>query len=295
MSQPVSQPSQPGLNDYAGTLDGSHHGQHILVHPRPHYAIPLKFYTAWPTSESSHLSHPLFAHAESSSMHQSESQAYLDPGSIHQPMIELPTLLDPALFENPTSPSLTNVNVEVASSHFDHVSRHAKIAHHRTKAKARPVLRNAKRVSMERAQFIRNVEAGTSSVTAQGSSGVSSQSGAKIIPRPGLRKLLDRLREAMKTALFNKSILPATGSLSTLVDSTWKDVADNQFSGTDRIWAQEMLTDKKYVDEKMGPVIDEVSQETMATARFFVYHYCRIDFDNVIMIVDKPAITKRAK
>jgi hypothetical protein len=56
-----------------------------------------------------------------------------------------------------------------------------------------------------------------------------------------------------------------------------------------------MLSDKKYIDERMGPVVDEVSQEMMAVARIFTYHYCRIDFDDVTVLVSKLAIKMRAK
>lgn len=56
-----------------------------------------------------------------------------------------------------------------------------------------------------------------------------------------------------------------------------------------------MLNDKKYVDEKMGSVIDEVSQEMIVTARYFVYHYCRIDFDDMTAIVEQPAIDERSR
>lgn len=56
-----------------------------------------------------------------------------------------------------------------------------------------------------------------------------------------------------------------------------------------------MLNDKKYIDERMGPVVDEISQEMMAVARLFTYHYCRIDFDDVTVPVNKSAIRQRAK
>jgi hypothetical protein len=65
-------------------------------------------------------------------------------------------------------------------------------------------------------------------------------------------------------------------------------------TGTDRSWAQEMLNNKKYVDEKMGPVIDEISQEMTTAARFFTYHYCYIDFDDVAVVVEALAINTRA-
>jgi hypothetical protein len=54
------------------------------------------------------------------------------------------------------------------------------------------------------------------------------------------------------------------------------------------------LNDKKYVDEKMGSVIDEVSQEMMVTARYFTYHYCNIDFDDMTVMVEQSAIDERA-
>jgi hypothetical protein len=55
-----------------------------------------------------------------------------------------------------------------------------------------------------------------------------------------------------------------------------------------------MLNNKKYVDEKMGPVIDEISQEMTTAARFFTYHYCYIDFDDVAVVVEALAINTRA-
>jgi hypothetical protein len=98
---------------------------------------------------------------------------------------------------------------------------------------------------MERAQFSRQATAGTSSATtgtssttagassatAQNSTVMSSESDMKIVPGSGIRKLLGSLREGMKRAIFNQSILPASGSLSEIVDSSWKDVTNNQFRG----------------------------------------------------------------
>ncbi|KAG0701538.1 hypothetical protein DFH29DRAFT_875849 [Suillus ampliporus] len=271
------QPSQPGLDHLshdvtAGSLDGGHHGPDTLAHPKPCYAIPSAFYTAWLSPQPRHLSYMPATHAESSSMHQLQSQAYPEPSSSHQPMIGPPTL--DLEFDNSASSGQSPTAVAKLTG-------------------VRPVLKNAKRVGMERAQFSRKVEAGASSATAQGSSGMSSD--VKIVPGSGIRKLLEGLRDGMRTAMFRMSILPAIGSLSNIVDATWKDVANNQFSGTDRTWAQEMLNDKKYVDEKMGTVFDEVSQEMTEAARFFTYHYCGIDFDDMAIVVDKLAINQHAK
>ncbi|KAG2088170.1 uncharacterized protein F5147DRAFT_781090 [Suillus discolor] len=295
MSQFASQ--QPSLDHrdvVAGSLqDDGHHGPHTLVHPKPRYAIPLEFYAAWPTSPP-HLSHPLAAHAESSSMHQPESQEDPAPVSSHQTTLIGPPILDGALFDKSTSSSQLDVAVE--SSHFDEVSRHKTISHSRSKPnKARRILKNAKRVGMERSEFYRKVEAGASSTTAEGSSGTSSKSDVKIVPGSGIRKLLEILRVGMRLYIFRVSILPATGTLSNVIDAAWKDVADNQLSGADQAWARHMLTDKKYVDERMGSVIDEVSREMTAAARLFTYHYYKIDFDDLTMVVEKLAINTRVK
>jgi hypothetical protein len=158
-------------------------------------------------------------------------------------MIEPPTL-DLALFDNSAPPSQSSVTIE--ASHFDDITRHTKIARRRGKVNGtRPVLKHAKRVGMERAQFSRQATAGTSSATtgtssttagassatAQNSTVMSSESDMKIVPGSGIRKLLGSLREGMKRAIFNQSILPTSGSLSEIVDSSWKDVTNNQFSG----------------------------------------------------------------
>ncbi|KAG2084275.1 hypothetical protein BD769DRAFT_1397700 [Suillus cothurnatus] len=311
MLQPAAagQPSQPGHDHHdvaAGSLQGGSHHVPYIAHPTPRYAIPPAFYATWPTIQPPHFSHPLAAHSESPTIHQPESQTYTEPGSSHQPVIEPPTL-DLALFDNSAPPSQSSVTIE--ASHFDDITRHTKIARRRGKVNGtRPVLKHAKRVGMERAQFSRQATAGTSSATtgtssttagassatAQNSTVMSSESDMKIVPGSGIRKLLGSLREGMKRAIFNQSILPASGSLSEIVDSSWKDVTNNQFSGTDRSWAQEMLNNKKYVDEKMGPVIDEISQEMTTAARFFTYHYCYIDFDDVAVVVEALAINTRA-
>jgi hypothetical protein len=214
-----------------------------IAHPTPRYAIPPAFYAAWPTIQPPHFSHPLAAHSESPTIHQPESQTYTEPGSSHQPVIEPPTL-DLALFDNSAPPSQSSVTIE--ASHFDDITRHTKIARRRGKVNGtRPVLKHAKRVGMERAQFSRQATAGTSSATtgtssttagassatAQNSTVMSSESDMKIVPGSGIRKLLGSLREGMKRAIFNQSILPASGSLSEIVDSSWKDVTNNQFSG----------------------------------------------------------------
>lgn len=216
--------------------DVSDRRQHhdMIVHPQPRYPMPLSlaYHAAWPPFEHPYLPPQLAAHAESSSMHRYEIQAHPDPDLTHQLMIEPPTV-DPAAFESLTSRNSSQLNATVDFSHFDHVPRHAKIARRRGKAKpARPVLKNATRVGMERAQFVRSVEAGAPSVNAQGSAvALSSQSDVKIVPGSGVRRLLDRLREGMRAALVNTSFLPAAGSLSTMVDSTWKNMAEKEFSG----------------------------------------------------------------
>jgi hypothetical protein len=204
----------------------------MILQPQPRYVIPPEYYAAWPPFEHQpHHSPPLAAHAETSSMHQYEIQAYPDPDLTNQPVIE-PSTVDPAVFDSLASRNSSQFNPTIDFSHFDHIPRHAKVARRRGKAKVpRTILKNATRVGMERAQFLRDVEAGTSSVNAQGSSGVSSQSDMKIVPGSGVRKLLESLREEMRMALVNSSFLPAAGSLSTLVDSTWKNVAENHFKG----------------------------------------------------------------
>lgn len=56
-----------------------------------------------------------------------------------------------------------------------------------------------------------------------------------------------------------------------------------------------MLTDKEYIDERMGSVIDEVSWEMIAAARLFTYHYYKINFDDLTIVVEKLVINICAK
>jgi hypothetical protein len=48
-----------------------------------------------------------------------------------------------------------------------------------------------------------------------------------------------------------------------------------------------MMNNKNYVDNKMGSMINEVSEEMLAVARVFTYHWYGLSFGNVAIVVEK--------
>ncbi|KAG1865626.1 hypothetical protein C8R48DRAFT_772622 [Suillus tomentosus] len=283
----------PG-HDVAATgpdsAQGSHHVLEI-AHPVPRHGIPSIFYTAWPTSQSPHPPPATHWHAEGASMHQNYPE---HAGSSQQAETTVPTL---SLEQSNKSSSQSSVTLEPPSSYnLDDITHHAKLSFQRGKAgPARAIFKTAKLVGMERAQLARKLQAGAPPATAQSSSLQSSEvdESVKIVPGSGTRKVLECLRGGMRTTVFDSSILPPIGSLSATVDSSWQAVADG-LQGTDQDWAMEMMNDKNYVDEKMGSVIDEVSEEICGVARIFTYQCYGLDFGDMAVPVTKADIDQRA-
>jgi hypothetical protein len=65
-------------------------------------------------------------------------------------------------------------------------------------------------------------------------------------------------------------------------------------TGTDKDWALEMMNNKNYVEDKMGSMIDEASEEMLAVARVFTYHWYGLDFDDVAVAVEKSDTDNRS-
>ncbi|KAG2096310.1 uncharacterized protein F5147DRAFT_778357 [Suillus discolor] len=283
----------PGHNVVAAVpqAQGSHHALDI-AHPVPRYGIPPVFYTAWSMSRSPDP--PLAMHTGGASMHQNVS--YPEHGSSQQPEITVPTLsLEPSNILS----SQSSVTLEPPSHYnLDDITQHAKISYQCGKVgPARAIFKTAKLVGMERAQLAREIQAGASSATAQSSSKQSSEADVKIVPGSGTRKLLERFQVGMRKAAFNESILLSIGSLGATVDSSWQAMA-NELQGKSfpklQDWAMEMMKDKNYVDEKMGSVIDEVSEEICGVAQIFTYQCYELDFSDMAVLVKKSDIDKRA-
>jgi hypothetical protein len=47
------------------------------------------------------------------------------------------------------------------------------------------------------------------------------------------------------------------------------------------------MNNKNYVDNKMESMINEVSEEMLAVAWVFAYHWYGLSFDNVAIVVEK--------
>ncbi|KAG2120018.1 hypothetical protein DEU56DRAFT_918499 [Suillus clintonianus] len=259
---------------------GSSHHVPQMAHPRPQYSIPPIFYAAWSTPQSPHPP-PAATHAEDCH----------DGVSTHQ--LENATLPGPVpieLFDN-APPSQSGVALGSPSFYYlDDITPFKKVNRRRdipSKAN-RPVFKNAKRVGMERAQLVREMNSGTSSANIQS----SSESDVKIVPGLGTRRLMEDLRDRMRRTMFDRALLPPKGSLSATVDSSWQTAA-NTFNGTDHEWAIQTMNDKTYIDNKMGSVIDDVSEEMLAVAQVFTYQQYGLDFDMPVLL-QQSDIVKRA-